>query len=1174
MQSATGGVKGPLTAAPADRPVSPLNPPLPAPGTSLVWDGLLGSSRGLALAQAAARHPGPLLVITRETRGIQALEDELRFYAGGDGPPILSFPDWECLPYDAFSPHQDIISQRLLVLNSLPMLARGIVLVSVATLLHRLPPRIYLTAHSLHLTVGERLELAEFRRQLEYAAYQAVDQVMQPGEFAVRGGLLDVYPMGSDTPYRVDLFDDRIESIRRFDPDSQRTTEKLDKAHLLPAREFPLTRAAIQTFRQRFRERFEGDPQKVPLYRDVSQGLSPAGIEYYLPLFHERMETLFEYLPAATLFVNEDGIEQSARRFLAEADERFDRLCHDRERPLLPPSELFITPEHVFAMLATQARVLLTPLNEAPTNAPDATSTAGASPARFASETPPLLPVRHKAEQPYAPLFDWLCDYRGRVLLVAETPGRREVLRALLHDHDVYPDACADWNEFVASSARLALTVAGLEKGLLLPDPAIAVITEPQLYGERAAQRRRRLQSARDPEAVIRNLAELRVNDPVVHEDHGVGRYLGLQTLDVGDGPNEFLTLAYAGGDKLYIPVTDLQKIGRYTGTHPDQAPLHKLGGDAWEKAKRLAREKAHDAAVELLQVQALRAARQGYAFPTRDEQYQGFADAFPFEETLDQARVIDEVLRDMEAGRPMDRLVCGDVGFGKTEVALRAAFLAVQGRRQVALLVPTTLLAQQHYQNFSDRFADYPVHVELLSRFRSKAEQDKTLAGLADGGVDIVIGTHRLLQNDIRFKQLGLVIIDEEHRFGVRQKEQLKKLRSQVDILTLTATPVPRTLNMALAALRDISLITTAPEARLSVKTFVREWNDALVREACLREIRRGGQVYFLHNDVRSMDRALAQLQRLVPEAEIRVAHGQMPERELEQVMLDFYHQRFNILLCSTIIESGIDVPTANTIVIQRADKFGLAQLHQLRGRVGRSHHQAYAYLLVPPLAALSGDANKRLEAIVSLEELGAGFVLASHDLEIRGAGELLGEAQSGQIDEVGFSLYTDLLNRAIASLKAGREHDLEQPLDSSVEINLHVPALFPQDYIADVHMRLILYKRTAGTRNQEELDDLHAEVIDRFGPLPPAGAMLFRVTALKLKAAALGIRRIEAGPKGARLEFTAQPKIDPAGIIQLLQSAPRLYKLDGPNRLRILADLPDGDSRIGAVQALFERL
>jgi transcription-repair coupling factor (superfamily II helicase) len=980
--------------------------------------------------------------------------------------------------------------------------------------------------------------------------------------------------MGSDTPYRIDLFDDRIESIRRFDPDSQRTTEKLDRVQLLPGREFPLTRTAIQTFRQRFRERFEGDPQKVPLYRDVSQGLSPAGIEYYLPLFHERMETLFEYLPAATLVVSEDGFEQSAKRFLAEAEERYERLRHDRERPLLPPSELFIAPEHVSATLAAQARVLLTPFNETPTTVPDATSSAGTSLARFASETPPLLPVRHKAEQPYAPLFDWLRDYRGRVLLVAETPGRREVLRALLHDHDVYPDPCNGWNEFITGSARLALTVAELEKGLLLPDPAIAIITEPQLYGERAAQRRRRLQSARDPEAVIRNLAELRVNDPVVHEDHGVGRYLGLQTLDVGDGPNEFLTLAYAGGDKLYIPVTDLQKVGRYTGTHPDQAPLHKLGGDTWEKAKHRAREKAHDAAVELLQVQALRAARQGYAFPTRDEQYQGFADAFPFEETPDQARVIDEVLRDMETGRPMDRLVCGDVGFGKTEVALRAAFLAVQGRRQVALLVPTTLLAQQHYQNFSDRFADYPMHVELLSRFRSKAEQDKVLAGLADGGVDIVIGTHRLLQPDIRFKQLGLVIIDEEHRFGVRQKEQLKKLRSQVDILTLTATPVPRTLNMALAAFRDISLITTAPEARLSVKTFVREWNDALVREACLREIRRGGQVYFLHNDVRSMDKALAQLQRLVPEAEIRVAHGQMPERELEQVMLDFYHQRFNILLCSTIIESGIDVPTANTIVIQRADKFGLAQLHQLRGRVGRSHHQAYAYLLVPPPAALSGDAQKRLEAIVSLEELGAGFALASHDLEIRGAGELLGEAQSGQIDEVGFSLYTDLLNRAIASLKAGRDFDFEQPLESGVEINLHVPALFPQDYIVDVHMRLILYKRTAGTRNQEELDDLQAEVIDRFGPLPPAGVMLFRVTALKLKAAALGIRRIEAGPKGARLEFTAHPKIDPATIIQLLQSAPRLYKLDGPNRLRILADLADGDSRIGALQALLERL
>jgi len=744
----------------------------------------------------------------------------------------------------------------------------------------------------------------------------------------------------------------------------------------------------------------------------------------------------------------------------------------------------------------------------------------------------------------------------------------------LLHDHGFYPEPCADWPAFVGMTAPLALTVADLEKGLWLSEPALAVITEPQLYGERAAQRRRRSQANRDIGTVIRDLAELHLGDPVVHEDHGVGRYRGLQTMDVGDGPTEFLTLEYQGGDKLYIPVTDLARVTRYTGTHPDQAPLHKLGGDSWDKAKRRAREKAWDAAVELLEVQALRQSRSGHAFATPDDHYDAFAAAFPFEETPDQTRVIDEVLRDMETPRPMDRLVCGDVGFGKTEVALRAAFLAVHNSKQVAVLVPTTLLAQQHFQNFSDRFADLPVKIEVLSRFRSQAEINKAIAALADGKIDIVIGTHRLLQDDVHFKRLGLVIIDEEHRFGVRQKERLKKLRSEVDILTLTATPVPRTLNLALSGMRDVSLIGTPPQARLAIKTFVLEWNDALIREACQREIRRGGQVFFLHNDVRTMDRMLEKVQKLVPEADIRIAHGQMPERDLERVMLDFYHQRFNILLCSTIIETGIDIPTANTIIIERADKFGLAQLHQLRGRVGRSHHRAYAYLLIPPRSALSGDAFKRLEAIAALEDLGVGFALASHDLEIRGAGELLGEAQSGQIDEVGFAMYSDLLNRAVESLKAGRQPDLETPISSGADINLHVPALLPADYVPDVHMRLVHYKRIAGTRSREELEDLMAETIDRFGPLPEAAQVLFDVSTLRLRVNPLGVRKIEAGPKGVRIEFIDKPNVDPARIIRLLQSAPRLYRLDGPNKLRITADMPDAEARIVSLQTLLNAL
>jgi transcription-repair coupling factor (superfamily II helicase) len=1150
-------------------PCSPILPRWPQqPGAGLRWQHLLGSGRGLAIARAAEGHAGPLLVITRDTRTARQLEDEIRFYLGAaETVPLLPFPDWESLPYDAFAPHPDIISERLLTLYRLPELTHGIVLLTAATLQHRLPPRTYVSGHTFLLYAGSTLEIEAFRARLQQAGYQSVAQVMEPGEYAVRGGIVDVFPMGAPAPYRIDLFGEKIESIRLFDPENQRSGEKLPGIRLLPAREVPLQPEAIQRFRQAFRTRFEGDPQKVALYREVSKGSAPAGIEYYLPLFFEATASLFDYLPRNALCIIEDGIEETAQVFWQETEERYRILRTDLERPVLPPADLFLEPTALTAALNDYAQVRLTAFAE------DSFQPSGET-VTFDTKLPPVLPVSAKAEVPHAALFDWLKQYQGRVLLVAETPGRREVLRALLHDHGFYPEPCADWPAFVGMAAPLALTVADLEKGLWLSDPALAVITEPQLYGERAAQRRRRSQSNRDIGTVIRDLAELHLGDPVVHEDHGVGRYRGLQTMDVGDGPTEFLTLEYQGGDKLYIPVTDLARVTRYTGTHPDNAPLHKLGGDTWDKAKRRAREKAWDAAVELLEVQALRQSRAGHAFATPDDHYDAFAAAFPFEETPDQTRVIDEVLKDMEAARPMDRLVCGDVGFGKTEVALRAAFLAVHNSKQVAVLVPTTLLAQQHFQNFSDRFADLPVKIEVLSRFRSQAEINKAITALAEGKIDIVIGTHRLLQDDVQFKRLGLVIIDEEHRFGVRQKERLKKLRSEVDILTLTATPVPRTLNLALSGMRDVSLIGTPPQSRLAIKTFVIEWNDALIREACQREIRRGGQVFFLHNDVRTMDRMLEKIQRLVPEADIRIAHGQMPERDLERVMLDFYHQRFNILLCSTIIETGIDIPTANTIIIERADKFGLAQLHQLRGRVGRSHHRAYAYLLIPPRSALSGDALKRLEAIAALEDLGVGFALASHDLEIRGAGELLGEAQSGQIDEVGFAMYSDLLNRAVESLKAGRQPDLETPIPSGADINLHVPALLPADYLPDVHMRLVHYKRIAGTGSRGELEDLMAETIDRFGPLPDAAKVLFEVSALRLRANPLGVRKIEAGPKGARIEFVDKPNVDPSTIIRLMQASPRLYKLDGQNKLRITADMPDADARIQALRILVDAL
>ena len=1157
---------------------SPLKPPLPGqPAACLRWSRLYGSARGLAIVQAARRASGPVLVITADVRAALQIEQELRFFAAADaGLPILPFPDWESLPYDAFSPHQDLISQRLEALYRLPGLQHGIILAAAGTLMHRLAPLEYVAAHSFMLARGERLDAATFRVRLAAASYQAVSQVMQPGEYAIRGGLIDLFPMGSDRPYRIDLFGEEVESIREFDPDTQRSGETLEAVELLPAREVPLTDHAIQRFRQAFRATFEGDPQRVPLYRDVSNGIHPPGVEYYLPLFFETTASFFDYLPAATVCILDQAVWPAAQTFQSEAQERYEQLRHDTERPILPPAQLFIDAGELRERLRAHARIELLAFkaDESETAADHNELFAAAAMHAFDAEPPPQLPVDPRADAPYAGLVDYLKRSSARILLVAETLGRRETLRGLLQEHGVRPTMAPGWADFIDTDMRLGLTVGELERGLLLRQPRIAVITESQLYGERAAQRRRRTRRGPAPEAVIRSLAELKPGDPVVHEDHGVGRYLGLQTLDVGDGPTEFLTLEYAGGDKLYIPVVALHLISRYTGTDAEHAPLHKLGGEAWERAKRRARKKAHDAAAELLKIYAMRAARKGHAFPVHSTAYDAFASQFPFEETPDQYRAIEEVLADMASAKSMERLVCGDVGFGKTEVALRAAFIAVEGGRQVAVLVPTTLLAQQHYQNFCDRFAEFPMKIELLSRFRSQREQSRVLAGLEAGTVDIVIGTHRLLQSDVRFKNLGLAILDEEHRFGVRQKERLKQLRSEVDILNLTATPIPRTLNMALSGLRDISIIATAPEQRLSIKTFICDYNKHVIREACLREIRRGGQVYFLHNEVRTMEKALQALEELVPEAQIRMAHGQLPEQTLERIMLDFYHQRFNILLCSTIIESGIDVPTANTIIMERADKFGLAQLHQLRGRVGRSHRRAYAYLLIPSRGVITEQARKRLDAIAALEDLGAGFALASHDLEIRGAGELLGDAQSGEINEVGFALYAELLDRAVKSMQAGRALDMDATGHSGTEINIHAPALLPEDYLPDVHMRLVLYKRIASAGSQDELDELREETIDRFGLLPEATKLLFKITALKILASPLGIFKIDAGPKGARVDFQDKPNIDPSVIIQLLQSAPKRYRLDGPTRLRAIHDMPNADDRITFLRELLTTL
>ena len=1154
------------TPSPSPHPLlSPFKPPLPrGPGEVRHWRRLAGSALGLAVSQAAARHAGPVLLIAADTPEAARLEYELRFFTGDDPElPVLSFPDWETLPYDNFSPHQDIVSQRLATLHRLPSLKRGLLVVPVNTLMQRLAPPAFLHAHSLLLDVGERLDLDAMRARLEASGYRCVSQVMEHGEFAVRGSLLDLFPMGSDWPYRIDLFDEQVDSIRTFEPESQRSLDNVERIRLLPAREFPLDQDAIAQFRQAYRLAFEGNPQRSAIYRGVSDGLAPPGIEYYLPLFFNETASLFDYLATHALVITTPRVVSELDGVWNEINARYESLRHDAERPLLPPAQAFFPPQAIAERGARLARVSIDTLD----GAHDADE--------FVTAPPPPLPIIARAEHPAEALLKFIGNFPGRVLFAAETPGRRETLLDVLKGNDLHPAMYDGWRAFVDGEARLGITVAPLEQGLLMEAPSLAVISEAQLFGEQVVQRRRRkTQRTRDADALIRDLTELDVGAPVVHEDHGVGRYLGMQTLDVGGITTEFITIEYAGGDKLYVPVASLHLISRYTGDTADNAPLHKLGSDQWAKAKRRAAEKVRDVAAELLDIYARRAARKGHAFPAPDLHYRAFASAFPFEETPDQQAAIDAVLNDMQGTQPMDRLICGDVGFGKTEVAMRAAFMAVHNGKQVAVLVPTTLLAQQHYQNFQDRFADWPVKVESLSRFRSGKQQDAVMQGLADGGVDIVIGTHKLLQEGITFKRLGLVIVDEEHRFGVRQKEWLKSLRSEVHILTLTATPIPRTMNMALSGMRDLSLIATPPSRRLAIKTFVREWDNGLLREAFLRELKRGGQVFFLHNEVKTIEKTARELAALVPEARVQIAHGQMRERDLEQVMLDFYHHRFNVLVCTTIIETGIDIPNANTIVIHNADHFGLAQLHQLRGRVGRSHHQAYAYLVVPPRKTMTADAIKRLEAIEALEDLGAGFTLATHDLEIRGAGELLGDEQSGQMHEIGFTLYTQLLERAVKALKSGRRPELDAPLSRGGEIELRVPALIPEDYLPDVHSRLVMYKRIASADSSDALRELQVEMIDRFGLLPEPLKNLFRITELKLKAQAMGVRKIEAGPQGGRILFDREPKVDPTMLIRIIQTQPKTYKLDGQDKLRFTLNLEDRETRFRAVEKLLDIL
>ncbi|MES2771031.1 MAG: transcription-repair coupling factor [Pseudomonadota bacterium] len=1145
---------------------------LPNPGEKRQDGPFIGSADALSIALAArsAAHKRLLAVITASAKDAQRLLLEIPWFAPEVKVQIL--PDWETLPYDHFSPHHDLVSERLATLYGLLRGECDVLLVPASTAVYRLTPPAYLAAYTFFLSKGEALKSEQLRAQLSLAGYHHVTQVIAPGEYSIRGGLLDLFPMGSALPYRIDLFDEEIESIKTFDVDNQRSLYPVAEIRLLPAREFPLDDKGRAHFRQRFREIFEGEPAKIALYKDISNGVAPAGIEYWLPLFFDETATLFSYLPENSVLYLHGDVPEAIRAFWRNAVSRYDMLSGDQSRPLLPPAELFLSEEAFFVAAKPYARLTL----NAQANTTDANNLRGLNDAL------PKLAIDRRAEDPLSQLKSFIAHFPGRILLIAESAGRRETLAQLLSEYAVQAENASNFAEFLNASTRCALTVGPIHEGFqsteISPNEAIALISENELYANSPTRRtRHREQRKASLDNWLRDLTELKIGDPVVHEQHGIARYQGLLMLDLGEGEMEFLSLHYAGATKLYVPVAQLHLISRYSGSDPDAAPLHTLGTPQWEKAKRRAAEQARDTAAELLALYAQRAARQGHAFEFTAHDYDAFAEGFGFEETPDQASAIAAVIDDMKSGKPMDRLVCGDVGFGKTEVALRAAFCAVAGGKQVAVLCPTTLLCEQHYQTFSDRFAQiahsWPINIVELSRFKTAKETSQALKALAEGKVDIVIGTHKLLQKDVQFTRLGLVVIDEEHRFGVRQKEALKALRAEVDVLTLTATPIPRTLGMSLEGLRDFSIIATAPQKRLAIKTFVSNFSDGIIREALLREFKRGGQVYFLHNEVHTIDNMRDKLAQLVPDARIVIGHGQMNERELERVMREFTQQHANLLLCTTIIETGIDNPHANTILINRAEKFGLAQLHQLRGRVGRSHHQAYAYLLTHEESGLTKQAKQRLEAIQMMDELGAGFYLAMHDLEIRGAGEVLGDNQSGEMQEVGFNLFTEMLNRAVTALKQGKEPDLSQALGIGTEINLHTPALLPNAYAPDVHERLNLYKRLANCNTQEDLNAMQEELIDRFGALPTQAQSLLESHRLRLLCKPLGIIKLDASGEKILLHFQATPPIEPMRIINLIQSN-RNYQLAGQDKLIYKCHSASLAERVSAVKVLLRQL
>ena len=1127
------------------------------------WIGQLqGSAAALLFKEISKQHQQLFILVARNSQHLAQLESELEFY--GLKPTI--FPDWEILPYDRLSPHQDIVSERLAILSNMPQ--QGVLLVSASTLAQRVAPTSWVLGEHFDIQIGQKFDIEKQKLRLIQAGYHLVDTVYDHGEFAVRGSIMDIFASGQNSPIRIDLFDDEIDTLKFFDPETQRTTQNLEKFSVLPAKEFPL-KEARSLFRDRYAESFPtANPKKNPIYQDVLEGIASPGLEFYLPLFFEKslmqsQSTLMAYLPQNGIVITDNGLDEGISSFWKEVLRRYEDRRHNVDHPILPPEELFLSPNVVLEQLNKFARVIA--------SAEAVEERAGAI--NLDTETPPRLAVDPKQEKPFAAVKQYLDAVNHPVLLVAESAGRRETLKDALRPFLGDIPSVESFADFQQSLQAIAITNAPLDRGLVVRGQ-LSVISENQLYEHRVVQRRRKRQQEVSEEFLIKSLTELSIGAPVVHIDYGVGRYAGLITLSIDDQEHEFLQLDYADAAKVYVPVTNLHLISRYSGGDPDLAPLHKLGTDAWNKAKRKALEQIHDVAAELLHIQARRQSKPGISFELDQSLYMQFASGFAYEETLDQANAIEATLHDMQLAKPMDRLVCGDVGFGKTEVAMRAAFLAVQNNKQVAVLVPTTLLAQQHFESFKDRFADWPIRIEVLSRFGSSKTHLKIIEDLAEGKVDIVVGTHKILQENVQFKNLGLMIVDEEHRFGVRDKERIKAMRADVDMLTLTATPIPRTLNMAFSGMRDLSIIATPPARRLAVKTFVQEHTSESVKEAILRELLRGGQVYFLHNEVETIERAAESLRELVPEARVAVAHGQMRERELEQVMQQFYHKEYNVLVCSTIIETGIDVPNANTILIERADKLGLAQLHQLRGRVGRSHHQAYAYLLVPSIKGLKGDAEKRLDAIQRAATLGAGFMLATEDLEIRGAGELLGEQQSGSMQAIGYSLYMEMLEKATKAIQKGKTPNFDAPLSLTAEINLHMPALIPDDYLGDVHQRLLFYKRISNTDQQEKLDNIRMELIDRFGIPPQPVKQLFAVHQLRLKAEHLGITKIDINTNGGYIEFSQDTPVQAISIISMMQKHPTFFRMEGGQRLKVMVMLEDFQKRIQFINELLESL